>query len=110
MGLGKSIQAISLVASTLNHAYQHYRQSAYNMQATLLICPPRLLDNWANEITKHSAPNTLNTLFYHGPSRHNLQPQDFFNANIIITSYGIVSSEYKAHHSITNNKFSPLFY
>ncbi|MBW0568493.1 hypothetical protein O181_108208 [Austropuccinia psidii MF-1] len=65
MGLGKSLQAISLLAHTLNSARNYQKSSLSTIsgcQATIIVCPKRLIENWEEEINKHTHPNNLHVL------------------------------------------------
>ncbi|MBW0473465.1 hypothetical protein O181_013180 [Austropuccinia psidii MF-1] len=65
MGLGKLLQAISLVSHTLNSARNYQRSSLSTIsgcQATIIVCPKRLIKNWEEEINKHTHPNNLHAL------------------------------------------------
>ena len=57
---------------------------------TIIIVPLTLLSQWEEEIITHSVPNTFKLCLYYGDVR----PNDLFKYDIVITTYGIVSSEY----------------
>lgn len=61
---------------------------------TLVICPTSVLAQWAAEVSSKVAPNALKVYIFHGPNRRSIGLSKFRRMNIIITSYGIVSSEY----------------
>lgn len=111
MGLGKSLQTISLIASTLTEALEFGLDdhSATKLQATLVICPANLIDNWKAEILKHTYPTSLDILIYHGRYRHNIPPHELRGSHVIITSYQIVSSEWRSKISGNSSYASPLF-
>ena len=87
-GLGKSICILSTIIS--------------NPCKTLIICPSGLIDNWMNEIEKHT--NIKNVVKYYGSNRNNIVNDDKL---IYVTSYSIVSREYEgdkfSKSSIFNN-------
>ena len=58
---------------------------------TLVVCPVSLVGQWANELQEKSS-RPLRVLLYHGGSRPRKLPQ-LLNYDVIITSYGIASSE-----------------
>ncbi|KAF8756177.1 HIRAN domain [Rhizoctonia solani] len=68
--------------------------------ATLLIAPISLLSQWQSELERSSHPDTLRTLVWHGLNRANLfevlgpQPKGERPVDVVITSYGTLSSEY----------------
>ncbi|EGG12605.1 uncharacterized protein MELLADRAFT_86770 [Melampsora larici-populina 98AG31] len=97
MGLGKTIQTISLIATTLDASRQYEHQDSAsavnhldtNLQAshtTLLICPTSLMDNWEEEVGKHTRKNSLKVLCWHGTDRVKIPLRDIHSANIIITT------------------------
>ncbi|MBW0506423.1 hypothetical protein O181_046138 [Austropuccinia psidii MF-1] len=65
MGLGKSLKAISLVSHTYNSA-RNYQKSSLStisgVQATIIVCPKRLIENWEKEINKHTHPDNFHFL------------------------------------------------
>ncbi|KIW03712.1 uncharacterized protein PV09_05024 [Verruconis gallopava] len=117
MGLGKTIEMLSLIHSnridsqtlgtdrsgTVNDLPRLPRISANVERApatTLVIAPMSLLAQWQSEAEKASKPGTLKTMIYYGTEKNaNLQSlcctANAVNApNLIITSYGVVLSEY----------------
>lgn len=78
MGLGKTLQAIALLAASKDKG-QH-----------LVVCPASLLENWCRELNKF-AP-TLTVALHHGPKR--LALKDYFpTTNVVLTTYETVSSD-----------------
>lgn len=61
---------------------------------TLVICPTSVLAQWADEVTSKVASNTLTVYVFHGADRRSIGLSKFRSMNVVITSYGIVSSEY----------------
>lgn len=78
-GMGKSIISLNTIVN--------------NPVNTLIICPPGIIDNWCNEIEKHTNIDSLLVLKYYGPNR-----QDYtINIGkqvIYITSYSIITREF----------------
>lgn len=118
MGLGKTIEMLSLMHS---HRSQVSLQTSHagptsvtslprlpkNSTAvesapctTLVVAPMSLLAQWESEAAKASAPGTLKTLVYYGNDKAaNLQTlcceaNAASAPNLIITSYGVVLSEF----------------
>ncbi|KAL8706037.1 MAG: hypothetical protein Q9225_007989, partial [Loekoesia sp. 1 TL-2023] len=118
MGLGKTIEMLSLMHSnrsdTAMQATQSMPSSVTDLPrlpknsasiesapcTTLVVAPMSLLAQWESEAIKASKPGTLKTLVYYGTDKiANLQHMCCeANAasapNLIITSYGIVLSEF----------------
>ncbi|CAE6477250.1 unnamed protein product [Rhizoctonia solani] len=124
VGMGKSIMMSSLIhtsrgtpptcsatadtvpAHTIISAFgKRKRPDKNNSQptephATLLIAPISLLSQWQSELERSSHPDTLRTLVWHGLNRANLfevlgpQPKGERPVDVVITSYGTLSSEY----------------
>ncbi|KAL8724382.1 MAG: hypothetical protein Q9181_006853 [Wetmoreana brouardii] len=118
MGLGKTIEMLSLMHSHRSETAMQATQSVPSSVAdlprlpkstasiepapctTLVVAPMSLLAQWESEAVKASKPGTLKTLVYYGNDKvANLQHMCCeANAasapNLIITSYGIVLSEF----------------
>lgn len=118
MGLGKTIEMLSLMhshRSELSLQESHARLSSIaNLPrlpkisasvepapcTTLVVAPMSLLAQWESEAAKASAPGTLKSLVYYGSDKAaNLQnlcceANAASAPNLIITSYGVVLSEF----------------
>lgn len=92
-GLGKSI----CVLSTIVH----------NPLKTLIICPSSLIDNWINEIQKHTNIKMSDIVKYHGSNRHKIKIHSQF---IFITSYSIVSREFEKTTFQKNSLFKKIHF
>ena len=118
MGLGKTIEMLSLIHS---HKSEVAHQAAETVPTsvntlprlpinssgvepapctTLVVAPMSLLAQWESEAMKASRPGTLKTLVYYGTEKvaslRNLccEANASSAPNLIITSYGIVLSEF----------------
>jgi SNF2 family DNA or RNA helicase len=110
MGLGKSLQAISLIAISQAEASQFSSHSSGSLQSTLIICPARLLNNWINEIEKHTHTNTMKLFKYHGPHRYSQSSINLIiSANVIVRTYDIFCSEFQDFQSSSSSKQSLIF-
>lgn len=116
MGLGKTIEMLSLVHSNRSDephddaaisTVDKLRRLPMNVDkveeapyTTLVVAPMSLLSQWQSEAEKASRPGTLKVLMYYGNEKAiNLQAlcsrANAANApNVIITSYGSVLSEF----------------
>lgn len=77
-GLGKSI---CLLANIINNPIK-----------TLIVCPAGIVDNWVNEIKKHTDISKLKIVKYYGNDRKNIQIKK--EQIIYITSYSIIAREF----------------
>ena len=105
MGLGKTLEALSLIASTLDEARIFANENVMrdnqdsenvilsNTKATLIVCPTSTVKNWEDQIAAHATPGTLNYTVFHGPNREK-NPFKLLKYDIVITTYGIVASEF----------------
>ncbi|EPQ53098.1 hypothetical protein GLOTRDRAFT_131380 [Gloeophyllum trabeum ATCC 11539] len=93
MGLGKTVQALVRVVE--GRATTSDRKEGWS-GATLIVCPAALIRQWARESAKF-APG-LRVLNHHD-SKRTSEPRILTNADIVITTYGIVKSEYNAYEA-----------
>jgi len=75
MGLGKTIVAIGLI-------YSHV------VRRTLIVLPVALLQQWLHAIKRISG---LTPLLFHGSKRDRITAQELAKANIVITTYDVVT-------------------
>lgn len=80
MGLGKTLQVIAVLLKLKEDGQLKKRKA-------LIVVPTGLLTNWQKECERF-APS-LNVGIYHGPARN----LDTFNAEIMLTSYGVLRSD-----------------
>ena len=95
MGLGKSIQFISLLLSY----YQDSKIKRSSLSPSLIVCPSSLVLNWKNELEKF-APNLPVKVVQGIASQRHLQIKQIKNQDIIITSYDLLKRDietYKAY-------------
>lgn len=120
MGLGKTIEMLSLMHSHRSDVAVHAAESGPTSVntlprlpkdssaveeaqcTTLVVAPMSLLAQWESEAIKASRPGTLKTMVYYGSEKAaNLQnlcceANAASAPNLIITSYGVVLSEFNA--------------
>ena len=117
MGLGKTIEMLSLIHSHRSELSMNFKNTPsmivdlprlpMNSSAvepapctTLVVAPMSLLAQWESEAIKASKPGTLKTVVYYGSEKAvNLQTlcckaNAASAPNLIITSYGVVLSEF----------------
>ena len=132
MGLGKTIEMLALIHSQTSpeqrsamnksggtatvNGLSRVAQSSSTVEpapaTTLVVAPMSLLAQWASEAEKASKAGSLKTLVYYGSEKSsNLQTlccaaNSASAPNVIITSYGVVLSEYNSVASAGGNRAS----
>ncbi|KAG8736436.1 hypothetical protein FRC10_009318 [Ceratobasidium sp. 414] len=91
MGLGKTIQTLTRVVE--GKPTDEDRDEGYT-GGTLIICPVGLIAQWESEIKNMCV--RVKTIPHHGPSRAK-DVKTLERADVVITSYQVVSSEHAAH-------------
>jgi hypothetical protein len=106
MGMGKTIQAISLIMT--NRAKQEGA-----VKSTLVVCPLVAMVQWRGEMERYCAAGSLSLTIYHGPKRVT-DPKELLKYDVVLTTYAIVQSEFSAlskAHKVTckycNKKYLP---
>eukprot|EP00963_Diacronema_lutheri_P002930 scaffold239_cov382-Pavlova_lutheri.AAC.5 len=114
MGMGKTIQAISLILAnrkkTQNRSHgemgnekakgkgkccsQEGNTNLIPSSATLVICPLVALIQWKNEIAKFTKPGALQVAVYHGPKRTQ-NAHELARADVVLTTYSTVEVDYR---------------
>ncbi|KAI8630497.1 SNF2 family N-terminal domain-containing protein [Xylariaceae sp. FL1651] len=105
MGLGKSLVILSTIAGSLDRAEnfvvtENQQLSSQPLRkiasrATLVLAPSSLLiDNWVDEIRKHTNPGTLPFHKHLGPERHK-ETQFLYDRRIVFTTYATVAAEFR---------------
>ncbi|OEL34554.1 ATP-dependent helicase rhp16 [Dichanthelium oligosanthes] len=108
MGMGKTIQAISLVLTARRlrpPGHHHSAASSSSSSAgrpkrqvgcTLVVCPVVAVIQWAEEIERHTASGSVRVLIYHGAKR-GAQKFDFNSYDFIVTTYSTIEADYRKH-------------
>ena len=82
MGLGKTLQVISVILESIKGT-------------TLIMAPVSVMSNWVQQIERHVKKETgLKVLTYHGSNRKKMTPGEFSQYDVVVTSYGTLSTEY----------------
>lgn len=103
MGLGKTIQALSLITSTMHLAIpfgqtQLTRTEETEMglltysRATLLVAPVSTVKNWEDQIAAHTRPGHVTYHVYHGPNRIR-NAFKLADNDVVITTYSTAAHE-----------------
>lgn len=87
MGLGKTLEMISLmIADPLK---------CDSRKTTLIVAPVGVMTNWSGQIAQHvQKEHALQVLIYHGAGKKVMKPEQFQTYDVVITSYGSLTSEY----------------
>lgn len=81
MGLGKTLQTLAFLSAM---------QLKHKGETHLIVCPTSLIYNWQTEIDKFT-PNL--TYYIHYGAGRELNDKDIADADIVITSYGMLRSD-----------------
>src|SRR5271154_6582736 len=101
MGLGKTIEMLSLI-----HTLRAPKGT--KNPCTLVISPMSIISQWKSEADASSHPNKLKTIIYYGADKSLDLPAltaSSASPDVIITSYGVVLSEWNS----TGNKSEGIF-
>ena len=90
MGLGKTLQALAMISAI--------RQDKTEINASLVVCPASLLENWVREA--HRFCPQFSVLAHHGPNR-TCNPEELRKHDLIITSYGTLVRDLELLESIS---------
>lgn len=102
MGLGKTLESLALMASTLGDALQYTKETPIKTpddkidfsavtKATLVVCPMSTVANWESQIREH-LDESMTWYTHHGTNRHR-NPFMLCKYDIVITTYGTLQSE-----------------
>jgi SWI/SNF-related matrix-associated actin-dependent regulator of chromatin subfamily A3 len=82
MGLGKTLQVISLILEG-------------SPGTTLIVAPVSVMSNWVQQIERHvKKGKNMKVLTYHGGNRKRMTHREFAEYDVVVTSYGTLSTEY----------------
>ena len=121
MGLGKTLQILSLTMSTKELSEEFARTllvrppdaemngylPSMNAKCTLLVSPLSTVSNWEEQIAAHIQPETLKYHIYHGPNRES-DPKLLAENDLIITTYSVLAYEYRKHLASNGRCLSPI--
>ncbi|KAK1261023.1 hypothetical protein QJS04_geneDACA023447 [Acorus gramineus] len=100
MGMGKTIQAISLVLSARSIERTETSGGASgglpSVRTTLVVCPLVAMIQWMGEIAAHTEKGSVRVLAYHGAKRgKELAEKGFGGYDFVLTTYSTVEGEYR---------------
>ncbi|KAL1923656.1 uncharacterized protein VTP21DRAFT_8636 [Calcarisporiella thermophila] len=95
MGLGKTIQTLSLMLSN--------RSTDANIKTTLIVAPLALIRQWECEIKSKTTPESLSVYVHHGPSRTK-DPKRLMRYDVVVTTYQVVALEWPKGEKIKSKK------
>ncbi|KAK0171288.1 hypothetical protein PV328_009036 [Microctonus aethiopoides] len=110
MGLGKTLTMISLIMTSLaqksdddddDEDWIERGRPVKHRGGTLIVCPASLVSQWENEIKNRCKRGLLTVELYHG-NRRESQPRRLARNNVVITTYNLLSREFKNHGVIYN--------
>ncbi|KAK2624421.1 hypothetical protein QTJ16_006371 [Diplocarpon rosae] len=82
MGLGKTLQVISVILEG-------------GPGTTLIIAPVSVMSNWVQQVERHvKHERNMKVLTYHGSARKRMTFKDFSEYDVVVTTYGTLSTEY----------------
>ena len=87
MGLGKTLQVISCILEGI-------------AGTTLIIAPMSVMSNWSQQIERHvKEEHAVKVFTYHGNNKKPMKNTDFEAYDVVITTYGTLSEEYKPRNA-----------
>ncbi|XP_078445715.1 DNA repair protein RAD16-like [Wolffia australiana] len=92
MGMGKTIQGISLVLSAPSSASSASCSSA--IHSTLVICPVVAILQWVGEIERHTKKGSARVLVYHGSKRATMN-NNFDDYDFVLTTYSTIEGDFR---------------
>jgi len=62
---------------------------------SLIVCPLSVISSWQQQLALHIYDGTIKMLTYHSQSRNMLNHEDFLAADIVLTTYDVLASEFQ---------------
>ena len=104
MGLGKTIEAIALIAANRvarparNQLIAHNGYLRHRSSSTLVVVAPSLVGQWTDEIEKRHS-GSLRVYKFYGQARPT-NPAELLDYDIVLTTFGVMTHEMKTPNSI----------
>ncbi|TVU29896.1 hypothetical protein EJB05_21487 [Eragrostis curvula] len=96
-----SHDAVKKLASPFAFGKQRKHKAPLIGGGNLIICPMTLLGQWKAEIEAHTKPGTVNIYVHYGQNRPK-EASCIAQSDIVLTTYGVVSSEFSTDGSTEN--------
>lgn len=109
MGMGKTIQIISLIATNRKHLTASTMTSAEYCATTLVVTPLSVLQQWANEIANNTTEGALRVYIYHGTDR--VKDASFLTEyDVVLTTFATLAAEYNPSKPSQSTLFTVPWY
>lgn len=109
MGMGKTIQIISLIATNRKHLTAATMTSDEFCATTLVVTPLSVLQQWANEIANNTTEGALRVYVYHGTDR--VKDASFLTEyDVVLTTFATLAAEYNPTKPSTSTLFTVPWY
>jgi DNA repair protein RAD5 len=90
---GEPRQQQVTIDKTFRPVYKNKRRKR-TPKTTLIVAPTSLISQWASELQRSSQKGSLNVIVWHGAGRLDLQGEVDAGVDVVVTSYGVLASEY----------------
>ena len=91
--LEESRQQQVTINKTFRPVFKNKRRK-HTPKTTLIVAPTSLISQWASELQRSSQKGSLNVIVWHGAGRLDLQGEVDAGVDVVVTSYGVLASEY----------------
>eukprot|EP01119_Soliformovum_irregulare_P014104 TRINITY_DN3826_c0_g1_i1.p1 TRINITY_DN3826_c0_g1~~TRINITY_DN3826_c0_g1_i1.p1 ORF type:complete len:1079 (-),score=279.78 TRINITY_DN3826_c0_g1_i1:71-3307(-) len=98
MGMGKTVETISLIVTNRCHDLPHLPETMSTLtpsKATLIVCPLSVLQQWGDEIVKHTPEGMFKIYVYHGATR-NRDASKLAEFDVVLTTFATLAAEIPA--------------
>ena len=90
---GEPRQQQVIIDKTFRPIYRNKRRKR-TPKTSIIVAPTSLISQWASELQRSSQKGSLNVIVWHGTGRLDLQGEVDAGVDVVVTSYGVVASEY----------------
>lgn len=105
MGLGKTIEMLSLIHTNRYDPERMSLSGNNSSPTTLIVCPMALLAQWRDEVIRGSLPDSMTVEVYYGGSRSQEIRQKFCSVSapdVLVTTFGVIMSEMNRQEGLSN--------